>query len=1108
VPPVGSCVEMLPIRARDIKRILFQLCIGWAVCIVFVGQLFGQSDLAGKPIGTIDVVFSTGNPSPADEEEFKSIASNAAGSTYSTVRIRDSIEALHRTGRIASVDVEAQPASSGVSLRYVIKRKVQAQKVSIDIQNAVGNQVTEQELMFKLNLLDPGTPITEQTLQNNANVILEYLRDRGYYNAEVTFTQTPLQNQNDVGVIFHVRPNAQAKVEAFNVAIAGADNAKLIADLKLKPGEPFSREALNTDVEKVRKNLRDANFVAPELDEPRSVYDHDKNSINISLTGRVGPTVDVKVEAGDESISSKSTLTKLIPVLGEGTLDYAAIVEGERRLENFFQEKGYFFVNVVPKCSVEPAFKEDEASVITNNTEFLCSALGGAELMNRKVNIIYEADTNRRFNLKDIRLTGTSQFTIEDIRPALESQESNILGFIPIFGYGHGVTSDRLLEQDRQTIQSFLRELGYRDATVRVNRGATPTGSELIITFVVDEGPPTVVTDVAVLGNKEIPTATLEGLVDNLVGRNYSRARVRNAQRRLAEYYANAGYFDARITTSETFGDDQRTDQKSVKIGFSVENENKKVVINRVLITGNENTKYSAIEKAVVLRSGEFLKRTDIYQSEENLYSSDAFSRVDIKPMPAGPGDDNTRLSDVVINVEEQAPRLIQYGGGFSTDLGASGFFDFRHFNLMGNLWQGGASVRWSQRQQLIRFDFINPRFIPDAGRGRFAPLTISAEYQRDSTVTRFFRSAFDKGTFGIVQRVDENGDPIDEFGNPAGDPTINRLSLTAETNRTINRENRSVVFMRYRYEDVRLSNIDSLLIKNLLVPDQRIRISGFGATYVRDTRQRCSIKYSVLETIAKGEPADRCKYDPTDPSKGSYLTAEYNFSAPALGANIGFHKLQLSYNYYYTFPKLANTTIAARSILGLSSLFARRKDISTTDFPEELLDILPISERFFAGGSNTIRGFAFEEAGPRVLVVPQGTFHDSNGDPVTLSPFTVPFGGNALAVVNIEARIPLSDAIRAVPFYDGGNVFRSVKEMFNPPDDPTNDPFRHNLRALWTHTVGLGLRIKTPIGGEFGIDYGFLLNPPQFLIPQPSGPDAVYQLHKSQIHFRFAQAF
>ena len=112
------------------------------------------------------------------------------------------------------------------------------------------------------------------------------------------------------------------------------------------------------------------------------------------------------------------------------------------------------------------------------------------------------------------------------------------------------------------------------------------------------------------------------------------------------------------------------------------------------------------------------------------------------------------------------------------------------------------------------------------------------------------------------------------------------------------------------------------------------------------------------------------------------------------------------------------------------------------------------------------------------------------------------------LAIVNLEARVPLTASIRAVPFYDGGNVFRRIGEIFNPPDVPANDVVKQNLRALWTHTAGLGLRIKTPIGGEFAIDYGYLLNPPRFLIPQTVGPNAIYQLKQGHFHFRFSQAF
>jgi outer membrane protein assembly factor BamA len=292
-------------------------------------------------------------------------------------------------------------------------------------------------------------------------------------------------------------------------------------------------------------------------------------------------------------------------------------------------------------------------------------------------------------------------------------------------------------------------------------------------------------------------------------------------------------------------------------------------------------------------------------------------------PQPQTERPGGGRLTDVVVDVKEQAPRILSYGGGYSTDLGLSGFVDIRHLNLFGNLWQGGARLRLSQRQQLAQIDFIHPRFIRD-GKKRFAPLTITAQYQRDSTVTRFFRSAFDQGTFGIVQRVDEEGNPIDEFGADAGSPTLNRFTLLAETNRTISRKNRSILFFRYRFEDVRLVNVESLLIKDLLIPDSRVRISGFGATFVRDTRKNCSIKYTILDIIARGEEGPACKYSASDPTDGDYLTAEYNVSLPQLGANIGFNKFQASYNFYrrFTFvPGLRHAVFAARGLIGVAAV-------------------------------------------------------------------------------------------------------------------------------------------------------------------------------------------
>jgi outer membrane protein insertion porin family len=1134
MPIFELAVENRRPRCRTPFAAALGFCLSFALCIILLASpLCAQTDNEGKRISDVVVTFEGDDRNASAAEQFRTLAREAVGTTYSAVRVRDAIEQLYATKRIASILVETgNSGGDSVILRFVIKRKTQAQSVKVEIVDAEGDgeAVTEQELLFRLTLLDPGAVVTEQALRDNTTLIQEYLRERGYFKAEVTYTQQPIANVNEVGVTFRVVLNAPATINKFDVQVEGFDNSLFADELTLKPGETFSRDKLNRDEEKIREVLRDEGYLAPTLSPARPVYDTDTNKIDITVVGKKGPVVEVEVEAERDRPGSR-TQNRLLPIKREGTLDYSAIVEGERRLETHYQELGYFFANVTAYCSVEPPIPGGvDAGVPANDTVSLCSSLNNQDLTDRKVRVVYRANLSRQLRLTDIRLTGTDQFTIDDIKPALETQEANIFGFIPLFGYGRGYTSERLLEEDVNTITSLLRELGYRDAQVRVNQGVSPDGAHLVITFVVDQGQPTIVSEVNITGSTVFSEAELMRQLPPLAGQNFSRARMRNGQRKLTEFLAQAGYFDAVVDPSiEERTQDPTTKTRYFKILYEIRHranplsgdlisvpgerrtlpgEGKKVYIGRVLVTGNDKTKTEAIERAVTLEPNELLRSADIYTSEQNLYSSDVFSRVEIKEQPVRETPDG-RVTDVIVSVEEQAPRILSYGGGFSTDYGVSGFVDIRHMNLFGNLWQGGARLRMSQRQQLAQIDFLNPRFFHE-GNGRFAPLTITAQYQRDSTVTRFFRSEFDKGTFGIVQRLDEEGNPIDEFGNETADPTLHRLTFTAETNRTISRKNRSILFVRYRFEDVRLYNIESLLIRDLLIPDSRIRISGFGATFVRDTRKNCNIKYSVLEIIARGEPGEPCRYSASDPSSGSYLTAEFNTSLPFLGANIGFNKFQASYNTYYSprfikSGKLPNPIFAARAIVGLANVFS-----SGNRFPNnpELEGVLPISERFFAGGSNTLRGFDFESAGPRVVVVPQGTFRNSDGEPVFLDPFTIPFGGNALAVVNLEARVPLTESIRAVPFYDGGNVFLKPRDIFNPPDAPPNDVASQNLRALWSHTIGLGLRIKTPVGGEFGVDYGYLLNPPSFLIPQVNGPNATHRLGQSQVHFRFSQAF
>jgi outer membrane translocation and assembly module TamA len=86
--------------------------------------------------------------------------------------------------------------------------------------------------------------------------------------------------------------------------------------------------------------------------------------------------------------------------------------------------------------------------------------------------------------------------------------------------------------------------------------------------------------------------------------------------------------------------------------------------------------------------------------------------------------------------------------------------------------------------------------------------------------------------------------------------------------------------------------------------------------------------------------------------------------------------------------------------------------------------------------------------------------------DPATCTQIQVPQGGRELVIVNSEVRIPvpLKKGLGLAAFYDGGNVFPSIG-------------FR-DFGSLYSNTVGLGLRYKTPVG-PIRVDIGHNLNAP-----------------------------
>lgn len=1081
-------------------------------------------DYEGRQIAAVELVFEGTAAAPNAQAEFLALLKVAPNTTYSAVHVRESLQALFDSGRVANARVEVieeGAARTGpVRLRFVVQRQIQVGEVRIDLGTVTGSPISTDELRSRISFAQSGNRLTKQLILRNADEIQTYLRDRGYFNATVE----PVEQLGPRGlratVTYKVTPGEQAKVEAFDIQVAGFDASTVRNSLTLQSGVPFTRDALGEDVKRVRDALINLGFLSPVLDDARVERDAEKNTVRISLKGAVGPKVTVSVKNYEMSEKSQRDL---LPVKREGNVDFSAIIEGARRVRNKLQEDGYFFADVTAICTVS----NPPADLGQNGTEDTCQNLNPTSLTGHNVTIEYNVERGRRFHLTDIRITGTSHLTYDDVAADLKTQKSNAIGLIPFLGYGRGYTSLTLLEQDRRTIEAYMRDIGYRKASAQVLQGVSINGDSLIITFQVNEGPLTRIAGVEVKGNKIYTDERIRQTLRTVIGAPYSRSVARTDADRVATLYSRQGYWNARVDFS-IVELPQKNNEEQVRLVYTIADEGEKVFVNQILIngvTGDQATrrkKREAIRRAIPLTQGDVLRADRVSDAERELYLTDAYRQVIIRTEPAGDTTTGYRQRDVIIDVEEKPPNVMDYGGGYSTDFGALGLFEISNVNLMNRLRHGAVRLRASGRQQLVRLEYLDPRFAR-YNKYDFAPLAASVEYQRDSTITRFFRSAIDRGTMGIVQRLDEDGNPIDIFGNQVNEPTINRFTAAIETQRVLDRRTRTIIFGRYSYEDVRLFNLESLVVRPILEPDSKVRLSRFGASLVRDTRERCErglLARSIDDDDLPGAPGEVCRYNQVDATRGGFLSVDYAVALRQLGGNISFNRFQTTYRHYYKASWLRETVLAGNVTLGLANIF-NPQDRDGNGTIDEIDKTLPISERFFSGGSTTLRGFSFEEAGPRQVVIPEGEFRDSDKNVVFLNPFTVPVGGNALAVLNLEARVPLTRAVQVVPFYDGGNVFRRIGDLFGkedttpvPPGDILAAINKANLRAHWTNTVGLGFRLQTPFGGALAVDYGFLLNPPEFLIPQRGptslfdGTPAIFRLHRGNLHFRITQTF
>jgi len=951
---------------------------GVVAALLLVGATATAEQYLGRPIA--DVRVEIANVPVADPSVIE-LMETRIGETLTMLNIRSTIDHLVGLGRFEDVRVFASPSNQGVILRWLLTpvRRIG----TIDIEGDA--QVAETEIRAELSDRF-GTLPSVNRVPELVSVLQAFYADRGFRQAAVLpRLEDRGTHPERVTLVLAVRPGARAPIQAITVTTTPLEpETEVLRRLNLQAGRPFDRHALDARIAGYEAHLREAGYYEARIRQSHD-FSGDGASVTVQVEVEPGPHVRI-VFSGDPVEGNPGDL---VPVREERTVDQDLLEDASLRIEEALRRDGY-------RAAQAPFARRQE----------------GEEVI-----VTFTVTRGPQHRVSTVEVSGLSGLERADIAPLLQVKAGD-----PFVESRAGIIA--------AAISELYRVRGYSQAAVKpaiqVLAAETRSGATfrpVEIRFDIQEGPQTLVTSTSVEGAKAVAAPQLASQLALSTGRPFYRPQLAADRDALQRAYRNLGYQNVSVTSQLTFADAQR----KVAITWTV-NEGQQILVDRVLIKGNQRIGIDLIRRELTIHSGSPMSDDALIESQRQLAATGLFRRVRVSELPRT----GSNQRDVLIDLEEAPATTISYGGGLEVgriaeddddgqaadylDVAPRGFFDISRRNL----WGKNRSITVFARVTLRQAEDEDSPDVSNGGsygfndyRGLFTfreprAFGTTGDAQFTAFVEQGLRSSFD----------------------------FNRKGVTADYAK---RFSGYTVTGRYTFDYTKLFNEeiapeDQLLIDRLF---PQVRLSKVFASVLRDSRD-----------------------DALDPQKGAVLGLDGSVAAKVLGSEVGFVKTFAQAFIYRRLPG-RGFVLAAGARLGVSVGSAQlvpAADEIAAPLPELaaregsriatssiVIRDLPASERFFAGGDTTVRGFAL----------------DRLGTPQTLDPQGFPQGGNGMVVFNLEARAPYWKNLQFVWFTDAGNVFKLASDI--------------RLDEL-RFSSGVGFRYRSPIG-PLRVDWGFKLS-------------------------------
>ncbi len=631
-----------------------------------------------------------------------------------------------------------------------------------------------------------------------------------------------------------------------------------------------------------------------------------------------------------------------------------------------------------------------------------------------------------------LRFQGNLQFQDRALANAIITRETECSSFIlaPFCWAGAGFALDpylfsaREFARDEARLRLFYYQRGYREAVVDtvVER---PSPEEVRITFQIQEGDPVRVEEMNFEGLEELPDSSLVKGLSIGVGDPLSAPALDAARDTLLTRLRNRGFAHADVLRSYFI---PRSTPYQARVSFDLY-PGPLTRFGPFHISGNVTVSETVVRRMLPFRPGDLYSQELRFAGQRNLYNLDILSFADIVP-------DTTFLPDTIvpltIQVAEGDAHRVRAGVGFSTADCVNSEARWASRNFFG----GARRLQVTGRVSNLLVPQLREPLCGDVGKGEYGELNwlVSAEFHQPWVGSP--RNSLTTSIFGERQSLP------DIFVRRAfGAGVALTHTLTRSTPLTFS----------YRPQLSRLDAAEVFFCSNYLVCTQAdIRILQ-GANWIAP--------------IGVSLSRDR-RNQPLSPTRGYSALADLEHAGDWTGSDFRYTRL-LAEGTWYTQGE-SRWVLATR----LRGGWVRPEGFRGLGRDRTSSDIVHPDKRLYAGGSNSVRGYAQNRLGPRVLQLTDVgrllATEGEDGNPVctpdqildlTCDPDLLaddvflprPTGGTSLLEGSLEFRFPLTGvAWEAATFLDFGQVWEEDSRL--------------DLGDL-EFTPGLGIRYFSPIG-------------------------------------------